>query len=315
MRAAVAVSSSTGQKPKWRRILRAIIWLFLALTAALAAFLWVNRDLLQRVVLGGLKVYETTPPTLPAEISRPAILVFSKTNGFRHDEAIPAANALFRRMAADNSWGFFQTENGATFTPAILSRFDAVIFNNTSGDVFTANQRLAFKAFVENGGGFVGIHAAGDNSHGAWAWYMQDILGATFTEHTMRPQFQTATVTVEKKAHPIVQGLPGSWRHYEEWYSFNHSPRITGANVLVTVDERTYKPVGFFGADLRMGDHPMVWIRCVGMGRVVYSAFGHHAATFANPQQTQLMLNATRWALRLDGTECDTLPGTSLLGK
>lgn len=292
----------------WRRALRVVGWLFLALVAAFAVFLWVNRDLLQRVAFGGLKVYEVTPPVLPAGIRRPAILVFSKTNGFRHEEAIPAANALFQRMAADNGWGYFQTENGAAFNPAILSRFDAVIFNNTSGDVFTPDQRAAFKAFVERGGGFVGIHAAGDNSHAAWAWYMQNILGATFTEHTMHPQFQTATVTVESKAHPAVQNLPGSWQHFEEWYSFDHSPRTTGANVLITVDERTYEPVGFFGGDLRMGDHPMVWSRCVGRGRVLYSAFGHHAATFADPRQRQLLLNASRWALRLDGTECNTLP-------
>jgi type 1 glutamine amidotransferase len=294
------------QRPLWLRIMRAVGWLVLAVALAFAVFLWVNRDLMQRVVFGGLKIYEATPPALPAEIKRPAILVFSKTNGFRHEEAIPAANTLFQQMAADNGWGYFQTENGATFNPAMLSRFDAVIFNNASGDVLTPDQRAAFKAFIEAGGGFVGVHAAGDNSHAAWNWYMQSILGATFTEHTMRPQFQTATVKVEDATHPVVQKLPGSWRHLEEWYSFDHSPRTTGAKVLITVDEQTYQPVGFFGRDLRMGDHPMVWSRCVGKGRVLYSAFGHHAATFKNQQQRQLLRNAIRWTLKLDGTDCST---------
>ena len=103
-----------------RKIVRAILWGLLALVVLFGASVAWNWSTIQRVFLGGVKVYETTPPTLPAEIKRPAILVFSKTNGFRHEEAIPAANALFAQMAKDNGWGYFQTENGATFSPAIL---------------------------------------------------------------------------------------------------------------------------------------------------------------------------------------------------
>ena len=309
----VAKDASRAEKrPLWKRILRGFGWFSLIAILSFAVFAWINRDIIQRVMLGGLKVYEVTPPTIPADLPRPAILVFSKTNGFRHEEAIPAANKLFQKMAKDNGWGFFQTENGATFNPAMLKQFDAVIFNNTSGDVFTADQRAAFQAFLENGGGYIGIHAAGDNSHAAWDWYMNDLLGATFTQHTLSPQFQTATVELDDSEHPAVQGLPPSWKHFEEWYSFDRSPRQGGANILITVDEKTYKPVGFLGADLRMGDHPMVWSRCIGKGRVLYSAFGHHAAAFENVQQKQLLLNATRWILRINGGECGPLaPGVA----
>ena len=76
-------------------------------------------------------------PRCPPICKRPAILVFSKTNAFRHEEAIPAGKALFAKLAKDKGWGHFQTENGAAFTPEILARFDAVVFNNASGDVFT----------------------------------------------------------------------------------------------------------------------------------------------------------------------------------
>lgn len=295
------------KRPFYVRAFRILGWVVLIAILSIAVFAWVNRDIIQRVILGGHKVYEVTPPTLPVDMPRPAILVFSKTNGFRHEEAIPAANKLFQTMAKDNGWGYFQTENGATFNPAMLKKFDAVIFNNTSGDVFTIEQRLAFKAFLESGGGYFGIHAAGDSSHSAWDWYMTDLLGATFTQHTLSPQFQTATIMLDDTEHPAVQGLPLSWKHFEEWYSFDRSPRRGGANILITVDEKTYDPVGFFGANLSMGDHPMVWSRCIGKGRVLYSAFGHHAAAFENGQQKQLLLNGTRWILRIDGEECGSL--------
>lgn len=292
-----------------RKILKAVMWIFLALAALAAIVAVLNWDTVQRVFLGGLKEYETTPPPLPAEIARPAILVFSKTNGFRHKDAIPAANVMFAEVAKDKGWGYFQTENAATFSPEILARFDAVVFNNVSGDVFTTKQRVALKAYLENGGGFVGVHGSGGDMEYDWRWYVEDLIGAQFIGHTLFPQFQQATVQVEDKAHPATQGLPASWQRTEEWYSFARSARASGANVLITVDEKTYEPEGLFGSSLRMGaDHPMVWSRCIGKGRVFYSAFGHRAEAYAEPQNKALMTNAVGWALKLQGTECDAPP-------
>lgn len=290
-----------------RLVLRVLKWVLIALLALLIIMVALNWNLVQRLFLGGLKVYETEAPALPADLKRPAILVFSKTNGFRHEEAIPAANAMFAQVAKEKGWGHFQTENGATFSPEILARFDAVVFNNVSGDVFTPGQRAAFKSFLENGGGFVGIHGAGGDMEYDWRWYVEELIGAQFTQHTMSPQFQEATVIVEDKAHPATAGLPASWKRTEELYSFEKSPRSKGYGILVTVDEKSYKPEGMFGADLRMGaDHPMVWWHCVQKGRALYSAFGHRAEAYSEPEYRALLTNATGWAARQVGSQCDT---------
>jgi uncharacterized protein len=280
---------------------RIALWVFLALLALLAIRAALNFDLIRRTMLGGVKVYETVPPSLPAEIGRPAILVFSKTNGFRHEEAIPAANALFAQFARDKGWGHFQTENGATFSPAILARFDAVVFNNVSGDVFTPEQRQALKAFIEDGGGFVGVHGSGGDTSYDWRWYVDHLIGAQFIGHPMNPQFQQANVRIEDRGHPAARGLPETLRRTDEWYSFDKSPRQLGY-VLATLDEATYDPKGKFGQDLVMGkDHPIVWWHCSGKGRVLYSAMGHQAEAYAEPDHRKLLLGATDWALRGDG--------------
>lgn len=292
-----------------RKILKIIGWLLLIFVLIIAVQAFRYRDIIQRTMLGGLHVHETVPPQIPAELPRPAILVFSKTNAFRHEEAIPAGNKLFADLAKAKGWGYFQTENGATFRPDILAKFDAVVFNNVSGDVFSADQQASLKAFIENGGGYVGIHAAGDNSHEGWPWYQNEVIGAKFTMHTMSPQFQEAPVTVEDSKHPATQGLPASWKHTEEWYSFEKSPRSKpGYGVLVSVDEKTYNPVGVFGKDLRMGDHPMVWWHCVGKGRVLYNAFGHRADAYSEPENKRLLEQSVAWAARQQGTECGTTP-------
>lgn len=293
-----------------RKVLKWAGWIALILIVILAIQAWRHRDTIQRVFLGGVKVYETAPPQLPADIARPAILVFSKTNAFRHEEAIPAASAMFEALAREKGWGLFQTENGATFTPDILARFDAVVFSNVSGDVFTPDQRAAFKAFVENGGGYVGIHAAGDNSHAAWSWYMTDLIGTTFTGHPMEPQFQQATVRLEDRSHPATRHLAETWQRTDEWYSFDRSPRgRPGLTVLANLDEATYRPGSFFGTSLAMGkDHPIIWSRCVGKGRMLYSALGHTAESFAEPEYRQLLAGALGWAMKLEGEACGTKP-------
>ena len=291
------------------------VWsiILIALLLALAWFavsVFRNWDTIQRVFLGGVKVYETQAPAIPADLPRPAILVFSKTNAFRHEEAIPAAGAMFEAMAADHGWGIFQTENGAAFTPEILARFDAVVFSNTSGDVFTPDQRAAFQAFVEGGGGYVGIHAAGDNSHEGWPWYMTNIIGTTFIGHPMDPQFQQATVRVEDRTHPATAHLGETWQRTDEWYSFDASPRpVAGVHVLATLDESTYSQDGPLGQNFTMGaDHPIMWWRCAGKGRVLYSALGHKAESFTEGQNVAVLTGAVEWALGLKGEACGTVP-------
>ena len=288
-----------------RRIGKVLLWVALLALAVLTVQVARNWDTIQRVFLGGVKVFETTPPALPANLPRPAILVFSKTNAFRHEQAIPAANALFAGFARDNGWGYFQTENGATFDPKLLAGFDAVVFNNVSGDVFTPAQREALKGFIQGGGGFIGIHAAGDNSHEVWPWYLDNVIGTTFIGHPMKPQFQQATVRVEDAGHPAMRGLPPEWQRTDEWYSFDKSPRGGNTHVLATLDERTYNPEGPMGQDLRMGrDHPIVWWRCIGKGPVLYSALGHTAESYAEPAYRALLLGALRWSLGLEGAAC-----------
>jgi type 1 glutamine amidotransferase len=288
-------------------IKRVALWLLALVLAVFAiSFAW-NYDVIRRTMLGGLKVYETTPPVLPGNLPRPAILVFSKTNGFRHEEAIPAANALFAELAGTHGWSLYQTENGATFNPAMLARFDAVVFNNVSGDVFTAAQRRALRSFVENGGGFVGVHGAGGDFSYDWRWYVDDLIGAQFIGHPLGPQFQRATVRIADNSHPATQGLPETWSRIDEWYSFAKSVRRPGYHVLAALDEATYSPKGPFGQDLRMGkDHPIAWWHCVGKGRVFYSAMGHQAAAYAEPNYRKMLLGALGWALGRSGDGCSS---------
>jgi type 1 glutamine amidotransferase len=279
------------------RMLRAVFLIAVVCAALSLVFVW-------RVgawhLLFPSQEHDTVAPYIPVDMISPAVLVFSKTNSFRHVEGIDKGSRALRSIVRGRSWGLFATENGAVFNAQDLARFDAVVFLNASGDMLNAEQELAFQEWLEGGGGWLGLHAAGDSSHAGWQWYRDNLIGADFTAHIMGPQFQRASVVLENHAHPVLRGLPDIWEHEEEWYSWEQSPRGEGFTILATLDEESYSPVQkMLGKerDLRMGDHPVVWTNCVGMGRSVYTAMGHKGEAFEHPQIVQLLTNALDWIM------------------
>jgi type 1 glutamine amidotransferase len=232
--------------------------------------------------------------TLPASGTR--ILLFEKINGFKDVPSFDAAHAALTAMAQRKGWTIVATDKGGAFTPAMLRQFDMVVWNNISGDVLTLSQRRAFRQYIENGGGYFGVHgSAGDPSY-FWDWYADGLIGARFLSHPMDPQFQTARVKIDDPAHPIAKGLPAQWDMNDEWYSFKTNPRAVGARVIATLDESTYKPQGMGGMNLRMGDHPIAWTRCIGRGTMFYSAIGHRPERYSDPVYVQMLEQAVEWS-------------------
>jgi type 1 glutamine amidotransferase len=235
---------------------------------------------------------DDAPPLLPEELDEPAVLVFSKANGFVHEAAIPAAEELVRTLAARNGWSVFVTDNGAIMNPEQLARFAVVVGNNNSGTFLSPDQQQALRRYILTGGGYVGLHGAGGDFYYSWDWYVQELIGAQFTGHTMDPQFQDAVVE-RVEPSPLTAHLPQRWSiSNEEWYAFADNPRRQGITILLALDEASYRP----GGASMTGEHPVAWNHDLGEGRVVYSAIGHQAETYALPAYRQFLERAIAWA-------------------
>lgn len=229
------------------------------------------------------------PPSLMPS-RRPAVLVFDKSTGFRDGPSVTAATEMLRSIGERRGWEMVFTSNATAFTPALLRRFDAVVWNNVSGDVLTLRQRRAFRGYIEGGGGFVGLHGSGGDPIYLWDWYADVLIGARFAGHPMNPQFQTGRVMVEDRSHPVTRRLDAEWTLNEEWYSFSRSPRQSGAHILLTLDERSYTP-----GPLAMGDHPIAWTRCIGRGGSFYSAIGHRPENYRDTNTVRLVEQGLAW--------------------
>lgn len=269
----------------------------------------IDRDLARVPVTQADKIarcarYDTVAPRFTLPAGRPRVLLFEKINGFRDGPSVDGAHAAFEAMARRKGWAMVTTLNGAAFSPAILKQFDVVIWNNISGDVLTLSQRKAFQDWMTKGGGYVGVHGSAGDPVYFWDWYVDTLLGARFLAHPMGPQFQTARIRVEDAAHPAAAGLAKEIDLNDEWYSFKNNPRATGSRIIATIDESTYKPEGR-GLDLRMGDHPIAWSRCVGRGRMFYTAVGHRPELYSDPFNVRMVEQGVEWAAGLSGSAQD----------
>ncbi|WP_380286221.1 ThuA domain-containing protein [Hymenobacter monticola] len=220
---------------------------------------------------------------VPEAAVRPAVLVFSKTNGFHH-ASIPVGIRAIQQLGRENKFRVDTTTNAGKFRLDTLRKYQAVVFLSTTQDVLDATQQTAFEQYIRLGRGFVGIHAATDTEYN-WPWY-NGLVGAYFNGH---PAVQQATVRVTDKTHTATSFLPDSWVRTDEWYNFrNIAPDL---HVLATLDETTYTG-GTNGAT-----HPIAWYHSYGGGRAFYTAGGHTDDSFREPLFVRHLLGGIRYAM------------------
>lgn len=211
------------------------------------------------------------------------VLVFSKTAGFHHG-SIPKGIAAIQKLGAENKFGVDTTTNPALITAANLKQYAAVIFLNTTGNIFNDEQQTAFEQFIKNGGGFLGVHAATDTEYD-WPWYGK-LVGAYFNGH---PDQQVATLHVTDKNNISTKHLPETWERKDEWYNFKQlNPDV---HVLITIDESTYKG-GTNGTT-----HPMAWYHEFDGGRAFYTELGHTDESYNEPLYLQHLLGGIKYAM------------------
>jgi type 1 glutamine amidotransferase len=275
-------------------ILYTLLGLFLVFGAAVGLFFY-------KISYGFPVSYETEKPAIPFPQNQAAILVFSKTTGFRHGESIEASLPVFTQMARQKGWFVYQTEEGGVFNAGQLKQFKAVIFNNSTGRVLNDEQQQALASYVEAGGALISIHGAGDNSH-HWPWYEQNLLGTRFSHHSLNPHLQKTAVHIEPTVDSaLTQQLPDMWVHEDEWYVFFSQPK--GAKVISYINGNKIIPNGNMlwmkDKNFGMGDyHPVAWYRSVGKGKTFYTSMGHSKGVWQEAPFVRLVENAIQWSMK-----------------
>lgn len=211
------------------------------------------------------------------------ILVFTKTEGFRH-KSIEIGIQTIIDLGNENNFNVTHTENSELFSNENLKQYDLVIFLNTTGDVFNEIEEKAFENYIKEGGSFMGIHAASDTEFN-WPWYGK-LVGAYFLDH---PKQSAATIKRIVKNHTSTKHLPKKWTRFDEWYNFKSISK--NIHVLLTLDESSYEG-GKNGSF-----HPIAWYQEFEGGKSFYTGLGHSIESYKEPAVKQHILGGILYCL------------------
>ena len=208
-------------------------------------------------------------------------------------------DAGLRWLAAEGAKGNFsitEINNARNITEAYLSQFSLVIQLDFPPYTWPKEAEDAFVKYIEDGrGGWIGFHHAtllGEfDGYPMWQWF-SDFMGGVRFKNYIAP-LANGTLIVEDKQHPVMKDVPASFVvPDDEWYTYDKSPR-PNVHVLANVDESSYTPA----SDIKMGDHPVVWVNESKKARNVYFQIGHSSKLYETEGFTTMFRNAINWTL------------------
>lgn len=206
-----------------------------------------------------------------------------------------------------------QPKTDETFLPN-FDNYDVVVSNfGWKAAPWPVKTQKAFEMYIENGGGFVSIHAA-DNSFPEWEAYNKmiglggwggrnekdgpyiyynnenkkiiDSTKGPAGEHGKRHEFP---VTIRNAEHPITKGMPQVWlTGIDECYAKLRGPAENLTVLATGKDQSETRPTD--------RHEPVLMVIDYGKGRVFHSTLGHDTDSFENVGFIVSFLRGTEWA-------------------
>ncbi|MFO0913321.1 MAG: ThuA domain-containing protein [Pirellulales bacterium] len=255
------------------------------------------------------KVNAALPESAPAKPAKPRrLLIFSKTNGFRHDSIPVGVKSMTLLGEKTGAFSVVHTEDDSYFEPERLKEFDAVLMLNTTGEIFQPKQlpdgddgkaalereerlKASLQDFVKSGKGLAGFHSATDTYHN-WPAYTE-MMGGTFDGH---PWHEAVPVRLLDPDHPLNKVFKGEgFTITDEIYQFrNGTARPEDRRMLLSLDP-TWKELA--RGNRKDGFYPISWIAKYGDGRTFYCSLGHRQEIYWNPVILQHYLAGLQYAL------------------
>lgn len=221
-----------------------------------------------------------------------ALLYYSENVEEAHKQFAKDAIDFFTRLTEGDGYILKTTSSLKEYDYENLKEFNTIIAVNISPA--DPEERKLFEKYMENGGGWLGFHAAGYNDENTgWPWFNEFLGCGNFYCNNWPPQ--PALVDVDISDSPVTKNLPVSFVAPEtEWYQWNPSPRENpNVEVLLSLSPKNY-PFGLKDI-IFYGDFPVVWRNS--NYRMIYLNYGHGDRCFNDATQNLLTVNAFRYVV------------------
>jgi len=224
----------------------------------------------------GFRPQFTDPvPQPPASAKGPRVLLVG--GGSSHDFVKFFGESDKAILAPHVGWvEFTQNANGV---PSILKDIDVLVWS--ANQPISSATRKALIDYVNSGKALLAYHP------GTWyAWknfpeWNAQVVGGGARGHDKLGEYE---VKATNAAHPIMAGVPESFRITDELYYFQPDPAATPIEVLATATS-TQRP----------GTYPQVFVVKHPKARIVGLTLGHDARAHDLPAFQTLLRNAVKW--------------------
>ena len=229
--------------------------------------------------------------TAIARSEGPTVLLITDTNDYVHDVVKPTdGDSVVKKTVQSVVEGklggrLVHCSDAATLSADQLdpAKTKAIVMYTTGNlplDVEALNR------YVEGGGALMGIHCATDTFHKDAGFY--GLIGGTFKEHPWTADTEVTLKALEPD-HPVVAPIGASRTLKEEIYIFsNFDPaKVRVLMVLDMVKTEMKRPQVV----------PIVWVKQVGKGRVLYTSLGHNEAVWKSDWYQQHLANSLKWLM------------------
>ena len=246
-----------------------------------------------------LLTYAQVPEGYPANYAKAprfkALIYYTQHAEEAHVQFAEQATTFFKKLNYGDGFVLDITTDFSKYPYEKLKEYNVIIMLNTSPN--TKAERDAFEQYMENGGGWVGFHAAAYNDKNThWPCFVKFLGGGVFYCNNWPPQ--PVLVEVDNEEHPVTKNLPASFvAPASEWYQWTPSPRQNkDVEVLLSLSPKNY-PLGIKDV-VNFGDFPIVWSNK--NYRMIYLNMGHGDEEFIDGTQNLLLVNAFRWVVSKD---------------
>lgn len=246
-----------------------------------------------------LLTYAQVPEGYPANYAKAprfkALIYYTQHAEEAHVQFAEQATTFFKKLNYGDGFVLDITTDFSKYPYEKLKEYNVIIMLNTSPN--TKAERDAFEQYMENGGGWVGFHAAAYNDKNThWPWFVKFLGGGVFYCNNWPPQ--PVLVEIDNEEHPVTKNLPASFvAPASEWYQWTPSPRQNkDVEVLLSLSPKNY-PLSIKDV-VNFGDFPIVWSNK--NYRMIYLNMGHGDEEFIDGTQNLLLVNAFRWVVSKD---------------